>query len=111
MELQVTTSHSEGVAVVTAVGEVDLHTAPQLEAALAEQIAAGHPRLVVDLSGVGFLDSTGLGVLVKALKAAREGEGWIRLVVTSPRIARVFEITGLDAQLPRFDTTQAALAG
>ena len=111
MELQLATRHEGDVAVVSALGEVDVSSAPGLDAELDAQIAAGNARLVVDLSEVAFLDSTGLGVLVKALKHAREADGWLHLVVTSDRIRKIFEITGLDASIPIFDTAQDAIAG
>jgi anti-sigma B factor antagonist len=111
MELQLATRHEDDVCVVSAQGEVDVFTAPGLDTELDSLIAAGSPRLVVDLSGVAFLDSTGLGVLVKALKHAREAGGWLHLVVTSDRIRKIFEITGLDASIPIFDTAQDAITG
>ena len=111
MELQLATRHEGDVAVVSALGEVDVFSAPGLDSELDAQIAAGNARLVVDLSEVSFLDSTGLGVLVKALKHAREADGWLHLVVTSDRIRKIFEITGLDASIPIFDTAQDAIAG
>jgi anti-sigma B factor antagonist len=111
MELQLATRHDGDVAVVSAQGEVDVFTAPGLDTELDALIAAGSARLVVDLSEVAFLDSTGLGVLVKALKHAREAGGWLHLVVTSDRIRKIFEITGLDASIPIFDTAQDAIAG
>jgi anti-sigma B factor antagonist len=111
MELQLATRHEGDVSVVSAQGEVDVFTAPGLDTELDALIAAGSARLVVDLSEVAFLDSTGLGVLVKALKHAREAGGWLHLVVTSDRIRKIFEITGLDASIPIFDTAQDAIAG
>ncbi len=111
MELQLTTRHEGDVAIVGAQGEVDVFTAPGLDAELDALVSGGDSRLVVDLSGVAFLDSTGLGVLVKALKRAREADGWLRLVVTGDRIRKIFEITGLDASIPIFDTAQDAIAG
>ncbi len=111
MELQLATRHEGDVAVVSAMGEVDVFSAPGLDSELDALIAAGSSRLVVDLSEVAFLDSTGLGVLVKALKHAREADGWLHLVVTSDRIRKIFEITGLDASIPIFDTAQDAIAG
>jgi anti-sigma B factor antagonist len=111
MELQLATRHEGDVAVVSAVGEVDVFSAPGLDSELDALIAAGSARLVVDLSEIAFLDSTGLGVLVKALKHAREADGWLHLVVTSDRIRKIFEITGLDASIPIFDTAQDAIAG
>ncbi len=96
--MDITTSDIEGAAgtVVAVTGELDVFTAPQLEAALQDQIGQGHADLVVDLSGVEFLDSTGLGVMVKALKWAREAGGGLRVVATQERITKVFTITGLD---------------
>ena len=111
MELQLATRHEGDVSVVSARGEVDVFTAPGLDTELDALIAAGNARLVVDLSEVAFLDSTGLGVLVKALKHAREAGGWLHLVVTSDRIRKIFEITGLDASIPIFDTAQDAITG
>lgn len=111
MELQLATRHEGAVAVVSVMGEVDVFSAPGLDSELDALIAAGSPRLVVDLSEVAFLDSTGLGVLVKALKHAREADGWLHLVVTSDRIRKIFDITGLDASIPIFDTAQDAING
>ncbi len=111
MDLELATRQEGDVAVVSASGEVDVFTAPSLDQHLVALQSGGSHKLVVDLSAVAFLDSTGLGVLVKALKRARESGGWIRLVVTTDRIRKIFEITGLDAALPIFDTTQSALAG
>jgi anti-sigma B factor antagonist len=87
----------EGDAAVLVVrGEVDLSSAPQLRQRLLG-LATGGPRtVVVDLTGVSFIDSTGLGVLVSALKRLRAEGGDLRLAVDRPQIAKVLEITGLD---------------
>jgi anti-sigma B factor antagonist len=111
MDLQVRTRQEGDVAVLAAAGEVDVYTAPDLDGALSDALADGRARVVVDLSDVTFLDSTGLGVLVKGLKGAREAGGWLHLVVTSERIRKIFDITGLDAAMPMFDTVDDALAG
>ena len=95
---------------MTVSGEVDVYTAPQLRSALEERIAAGQTALIVDLEDVGFLDSTGLGVLVGRLKAVKKVDGWLRVVCTNERILRLFGITGLDQVLPIHDTVDAALA-
>ena len=78
-------------ALVTAVGELDLHTCPQFKAALdaAARRAASH--LLVDLSGVTFMDSTALGLL--AAEQRRRAEP-LHLVVTEPQLMRIMEVTG-----------------
>jgi anti-sigma B factor antagonist len=81
--------------VVTVAGEVDVATSPALSQALADELVEG-VRLAVDLSGVTFLDSTGLGVLVHALNGVVDAGGELRLVVTDPNVLKVFEVTSLD---------------
>lgn len=110
MELSVTTARHDDVSVVTVDGEVDVYTAAQLRQTLDQEIAAGNIRLVVDLDNVGFLDSTGLGVLVGRLKLVRNDSGWLRIVCSSERILRVFRITGLDKVFGIHPSVEDALA-
>ena len=110
MKLTVATTERDDVTIVTVSGEVDVYTAPQLRSALEERIAAGHTALIVNLEHVGFLDSTGLGVLVGRVKAVRKIDGWLRVVCTNERILRLFAITGLDQVLAIHDSVEAALA-
>lgn len=110
MKLTVATTERDDVTIVTVSGEVDVYTAPQLRSALEECVAAGHTTFIVDLKDVGFLDSTGLGVLVGRLKAVKKLDGWLRVVCTDERILRLFGITGLDRVLPILDSVDAALA-
>ena len=83
------------VAVVTLAGEVDLLTAPQVKQRITELVDQGISQIVVDLSRIEYLDSTGLGVLVGALKRLREQEGDLQLVHPTARVQRVLEITRL----------------
>lgn len=82
-------------AVLTVAGEVDVYSAPSLRQQLVQLIEGGVTRIVVNLEPVGFLDSTGLGVLVAALNRCRRLDGDVELVCSQPRILRVLEITGL----------------
>ena len=86
----------EDTHVVSVTGEIDLFTAPELKAALVEAIDAGRTRVVVDLTGTTFLDSTALGVLIGAVKRLRSRDGVLTIVNTDANIAKTFEITGLD---------------
>lgn len=96
MNLSLKHRSEDGWTVVEVVGEVDVFSAPALRAQLATLISEGHTRMVVDLSGVPFMDSTGLGVLVGRLKTIRQQQGELRLVITGDRLLRNFSITGLD---------------
>ncbi len=91
-------------AVVAVRGELDLATAPQLESALLPPLRDGGSA-VLDLRGLEFLDSTGVRVIVAAHHAAQEHGGSFALVRTEPDgpVARVLEISGLDAVLKLVD--------
>lgn len=91
-------------------GEVDVYTAPRLRERLVELVSQGKLRIIVDLEGVDFLDSTGLGVLVGGLKRLRSNDGDLGLVCTQSRILKVFEITGLTKVFPIYDSVDAATA-
>ena len=92
--------------VLTLAGELDLYSAPELERALAESLDAGARTIVLDMLGVTFLDSTGLGVVTGAAKRARSAGGELVLVIDRQDVLRVFRITGLD----RFLTLRPSLA-
>lgn len=91
-------------------GEVDVYTAPKLRDRLVELISGGNHRIVVDLEGVGFMDSTGLGSLVAGLKRIKEHEGTLALVCTREPVLKVLSITGLDKVFPLHDSVEAATA-
>jgi anti-sigma B factor antagonist len=96
--------------VVTVAGEVDMATAPSLRDRLNEAIDDGTPLLVVDLSSVTFIDSTGLGVLIGASKRVGVTDGALRLVIAEPRILKLFEITGLMDLFTIVSSRERALA-
>ena len=88
---------SDGEIVVEAIGELDLHTAEVLEGEVIRLRAAGHDRIVVDLRGVEFIDSTGLRLLIGLHRAAQR-EGRSLSLVPGPRpVQRIFELTATHA--------------
>jgi anti-sigma B factor antagonist len=77
-------------------GEVDLSTAPTLRSRIDELIRGGVRHLVVDLSDVGFMDSSGLSVLVSVMKHMEDADGRLAIVCSRDPVLKVFTITGLD---------------
>jgi anti-sigma B factor antagonist len=110
MDLGFEVDHRGGYAVLAVRGEVDVYTAPRLRERLIELVSQGSHQVVVDLEGVDFLDSTGLGVLVGGLKRLRSHDGDMILVCTQPRILKVFEITGLTKVFSIHDSVESATA-
>ena len=97
--------------VLTVRGEIDVTTTPRVRAQLIALLSEGRPNVVVDLEGVDFLDSSGLGALVAALKLARSRSGELRIVCDQQRsVRKVLEVTGLERVLDRYDTVAAATA-
>jgi anti-sigma B factor antagonist len=103
-------SEDHGFTVIAVSGEIDVYTAPKLRERLIALVEAGSYQLIVDMEGVEFLDSTGLGVLVGGLKRVRAHDGWIDLVCTQGRILRIFRITGLNKVFNIYDTVAEAVA-
>ena len=110
MDLGLDVEERNGFAVLSVRGEVDVYTAPKFRERLIELVAEGKHHIVVDLEGVDFLDSTGLGVLVGGLKRLRSHNGDLVLVCTQSRILKVFEITGLTKVFSIHDSVEAATA-
>jgi anti-sigma B factor antagonist len=97
------------VAIVTVFGQADLHTAPELRAAISEAIDGGAAALVIDLSEATFIDSMTLGVLLGALKQLRPVGGTMSIVCADPHIRRIFEITLLDRVFALHESRELAL--
>mgnify|MGYP000315357322 CR=1 FL=1 len=100
----------EAVVVVSPAGDLDAYTAPEVRAALTDLIEEGAAVVVCDLSAVTFLDSSGLGALIGALKRLRERGGELLIVQPGPSARRIFALTALDRVLPLFDSRAEALA-
>ena len=109
LELEV--GERAGWQVLTVRGEVDLTTTPRVRAQLISLLSEGRPQLVVDMEGVRFLDSSGVGALVAGLKLARSRSGELRPVCEHQRpVRKVLEVTGLERVLERYDSVEAAVA-
>ena len=100
-----------GVSVLTVTGEIDMATAPDLRERLVAHEADQVSAIVVDLTGVSFIDSTVLGVLVAAYRRQEDAGGTFKLVVTEPRVLKVLEITDLNSVFPVYASVDEAVGG
>lgn len=109
VDLNVSTRQQDNHVVVSPTGEIDLHTAPQLQTELADQMRSGASQLIVDLSGVEFCDSTGVNVLLSAMRRAHEHGSGLSLVSPQPPVRKVLGITGLDSVFALRDSIDDAI--
>ena len=110
MDLSVQVEEHDGWALARVYGDVDIATAPRLREQLISIVTNGRPQLVLDLDGVGFLDSTGLGVIISILKRTRTHGGDLRLVANQESLRSLFQLTGLDRTLPLAPSVERAIA-
>jgi anti-sigma B factor antagonist len=91
------TAENDGTIVLRPIGELDLGSVPQLESSLRSALDAGARRLVVDLRGLEFMDSTGLTLLMRWRRESRRDGFDLALVRGDARIHRLFELTSMDS--------------
>lgn len=110
LEIKIVESSAPEVPLVLLRGEIDLHTCPDLRAALQRLMDEGKHRIVLNMSEVPYLDSAALGVLVDAVRRARENSGGLYLAQVMTFVRRAFEITRLIRIFPVYDTVEDAVA-
>ncbi|MGH3320813.1 MAG: STAS domain-containing protein [Streptosporangiaceae bacterium] len=110
MDLPVGVRRLDDRVVVSPSGELDLYTAPSFQSMLVDLLREGTERLVVDMSEVSFCDSSGVNVLLTALKRARAEGGTVILAGVKQPVSKVFEITGLQRVFVIHPTAADALA-
>ena len=97
----------EGYTVCRPVGELDAFTVSQFRQALAEM--ASSPRLIIDMSGVPFVDSAGLGALIGGIRRARELGGDVAVACNRPTLVRLLRTTGFDRIVSLSETVGDAI--
>jgi anti-anti-sigma factor len=107
--LSVVSAATDGIRVLTLVGEIDRDTGQTLRQTLD---ASGTPRhrIVVDLSRVTFMDSTGINLFIAAHRSLTEAGGWIRLASPTEAVMRLLQIVGVDAVIDCRETLRQALS-
>jgi anti-sigma B factor antagonist len=103
-------SSDAGAHIICVRGEIHVSTAPQFAQRLSAAIDSGKTAVVLDMSGVEFIDSTGLSVLLNGLRLVTQMHGRMAIVCTNPTVLRLFQITSLDDTFDIFDDRPKAIA-
>ncbi len=98
------------VQLVRVQGYVDFDAAPELKRSIVGLIEEGRRNFVVDLSEAGFIDSTGIGVLVGALKRLQDLDGSLAVVCPSEDMLNLFRVVGLEDVVPVYRAREHALS-
>lgn len=106
--LEIEVEDSDGFTLCRPMGELDAYTVASFREALGE--LATHPRVVIDLSEVPFMDSAGLGALIGGIRRAREHGGEVAVACSRPTLTRLLHTTGFDRIVPVTETLDDAVA-
>ncbi|MBF4606804.1 STAS domain-containing protein [Curtobacterium sp. VKM Ac-1393] len=96
-------------AVLECSGRLNMVSAPAFREAVAQVVADGRARVVVELSGVEFMDSSGLGALVGSLKTARQAGGDLRIAAPSEQVQMVLQLSNIDKILRTYPDGDSAV--
>jgi stage II sporulation protein AA (anti-sigma F factor antagonist) len=99
----------DGVCVVSLRGEIDLDVKDQISRALLSGSESTPTRIVADLSGVTFLDSSGINVFIATYRHVSGAGGWLRIAGAQPSVLRVLQLVGVDTIIDCHPTTEQAL--
>jgi anti-sigma B factor antagonist len=109
VELKVSSRSQGDHTIVVVAGEIDLYTAPRLHRELVDVLADDRPaRVIVDMSGVVFCDSTGMNVLLSSLRRAKERGGQLELAAPRAGVRKILQVTGLDSVFTVLDESVVA---
>lgn len=109
--MEIAESQQGKVTILHCSGRFNMVSAPRLKAAVDEAVARDRTRIVVDLAGVTFIDSSGLGSLVGGLKAARQAGGDLRIAAPGQQVVSVLDLTNLSRILHPYPTVEEATTG
>ena len=96
------------IAAIRGVGRLNMVSAAALRETVSEALSTGRTRIVVDLSGIDFVDSSGLGALIGCLKSARQAGGDLRIAQLTSQVTMVLQLSNLDRVLKSYESTEAA---
>lgn len=101
---------AERTAVIAVVGRLNSANVAELRSSVASAVDEGRVRVILDVRGVDFIDSSGLGGMISGLKRARQAGGDLRLVAPTPQVTMILSLTNLDQIISVYPTVEAACA-
>ncbi|AOW85517.1 STAS domain-containing protein [Streptomyces olivaceus] len=104
------TLEREEVALLKVAGYLDVDTATELQHHLANQLHHGRRHFLLDLSGVPFMDSSGMNIILRVYQEVRELPGSVHIISPAPAVLRVLDLTGVSITVPVSDSVEEALA-
>lgn len=108
-QLRLSTRTHDANTVVALSGELDLATAPELDTYLDDVLTDSGPRIVLDLSALSFMDSTGIRILIRHHRQTAENGGRLGIAAPQPIVAKALKITGLDQELHMYERVEDAV--
>jgi anti-sigma B factor antagonist len=109
LRLGIDVQRVEGLPVLLVTGEIDIYTAPMFKQAVVGLVSDGHSDVVIDLSGVTFMDSSGFGTLLGATRRLRPVGGGLYLAGANTTIQRMLRLTRLDTIMGLYETAEDAV--
>ncbi|MFJ2967962.1 STAS domain-containing protein [Streptomyces collinus] len=100
----------EDVALITVDGYLDVDTATEFQAHLANQLHHGRRHFLLDLSSVPFMDSSGMNIILRVYQETRKTEGSVHVISPAPAVRRILDLTGVSITVPISETVDEALA-
>jgi anti-sigma B factor antagonist len=109
--MEISVERAESYVVLRPAGRLNMMAAPRLRSSIERLVQDGSTRVVLDLSGVSFMDSSGLGAVIAGLKRARQAGGDLRLAAAGEQVQTVMRLTNLDRVLRPHETVPDAVDG
>ncbi|MFF8669883.1 STAS domain-containing protein [Streptomyces sp. NPDC015242] len=100
----------ENVALFTVDGYLDVDTATEFQAHLANQLHHGRRHFLLDLSSVPFMDSSGMNIILRVYQETRGNAGSVHVISPTPAVGRILDLTGVSITVPISETVEEALA-
>ncbi len=109
MSLKITSTIDKSTALLAITGEVDMFSSPEARKEISELVKKKIKRIVIDLSGVSYMDSSGVATLIEGLQMSHKYNGTLVVAGLRQNVREVFELTKLDKIFKIYETAESAM--